>query len=712
MKALSSTSHAWRLWCARAVFAAAAVFTIADASADPAPDTSDWKCMQCPFLQGFETTSEAGVMYASGTNATFGRYTGVDHSGAYADVSGSGQARGNDGAYLNYDLERLGLASRDGYVEGGREGRYDLRVSYDGQPARLYDTGATPFQANGTILLLPAGWVPAGSTAAMSALNSSLSSARLESDRRTTALLARFFASDRWTLFGELRRQEHVGTGLTSASFLTEAVQLPQPFAYVTNSFEGGAAWAARTASLRLTYTGSWFSDNNDSVTFANPYLPIVPGSLQGRLGVPPSNNLQQLAAVGNVLLPWSTTLTFAASLGTLKQNAAFLPVSSLPGSTVPDPRSLDGDVHLSHYSLGLASRPWPKLNLRGNARYDGRDDKTTPLIIAYIATDTFPSGEAMTPRYSEDRMHLDGGADYTVAHWLRIGVGGKLDEIHYGPGQIVTWTQNAESSGHATITPIAPLSFTVKIGNGLRKSSSFDAGALPPAESSQIYAYNYAPRDRVFSTFTSVWAATATLAWSMEGSIAKDDYRSSVRGLLATHEQRGSTMLTWTPRDTLSAYIDGGYERLFNLQNGSAGAGTPTWFAAMTQRFWNLGIGGRWVPQERWTLSLDYMHAPSYDNTDTTAGGLQQPFPQNWTRLDTAHFEVSYQWTAATQIHFRYTREQYNSNDWALNGVAPSTVPTLLALGVQPYRDNVNVFGVTARYQFGRDNTATDKSP
>jgi MtrB/PioB family decaheme-associated outer membrane protein len=705
MKAILS-SHAW---LASSVLA---LFAFASASADPeTPDTSGWKCTQCPFLQGAETTSEAGVMYASGANATFGRYTGIDHSGPYADASGSGQVRSGDGSYLDYDLERLGLASRDGYVEGGREGRYDLRVSYDGQPTQLYDTGSTPFQANGTRLGLPAGWVPAGSTAGMSALNASLLPLQLESDRRTTALLARYFASQSWTIFGEFRRQEHDGTGLTSASFLTEAMQLPQPFDYVTNSFEGGAAWAGRKASLRLTYTGSWFSDDNDAITFANPYLPIVPGSTQGQLGVPPSNNLQQIAAVGNVLLPWSTTLTYTASLGTLKQNASFLPFSSLPGSAVPDPSSLDGNVHLSHYALGLASRPWPKLNLRGNASYDGHDDKTTPLTLAYIVTDTFPGGTVVTPRYSEDRMHLDGGADYTVARWLRIGVGGTLDEIHYGPGQVVTWTQNAQSWGRATVTPIAPLSFTLKIGNGLRKASSFNADAFPSEENPNIYQYEYAPRDRVFSTFTGAWTATATLTWSLEGSIAKDDYRSSPLGLLATHEQRGSTTLTWTPRETLSAYIDLGYERLFNLQNGITGLDASPWFAADSDRFWNLGIGGRWVPQERWTLSLDYLMAPSYDNTDTTAGGLQQAFPQNWTKLDSTRFSVGYQWTPAMQIHVRYTREQYNSNDWAVNGVGVSTIPNLLALGVQPYRDNVNVFGLTVRYQFGRDSAPSAKS-
>jgi Putative outer membrane beta-barrel porin, MtrB/PioB len=145
----------------------------------------------------------------------------------------------------------------------------------------------------------------------------------------------------------------------------------------------------------------------------------------------------------------------------------------------------------------------------------------------------------------------------------------------------------------------------------------------------------------------------------------------------------------------------------LFNLQSGSAGTNEPPWLASSTERFWNLGIGGRWVPQERWTLSLDYLLAPSYDSIDTTSGGLSQPFPQNWTKLDSTRLDLAYKWTSALQVHVRYTRETYNSNDWAINGVGPATVPNLLALGVQPYRDNVNLFGITVRYQFGRETPA-----
>jgi hypothetical protein len=254
-------------------------------------------------------------------------------------------------------------------------------------------------------------------------------------------------------------------------------------------------------------------------------------------------------------------------------------------------------------------------------------------------------------------------------------------------------------------------LSFTLKMGNALRKASSFNDAALPPEENPLIRESNYAPRDRVFSSLTGAWTATSTLTWSAEGFLAKDDYRSSPLGLQAVHEWRASSTLTWTPHDTLSAYINGGYERLFNLQNGYTGPDTAPWLASDTERFWNIDIGTRWVPQERWTLTIDYLIAPSYDDTDSTVAGLSQAFPQYSTKLDSTRFEVAYKWTSALQIHFRYTRETFNSNDWAINGVGPSTVPNLLALGVQPYRDNVNLFGLTVRYQFGQDGATAPKS-
>ena len=40
-----------------------------------------------------------------------------------------------------------------------------------------------------------------------------------------------------------------------------------------------------------------------------------------------------------------------------------------------------------------------------------------------------------------------------------------------------------------------------------------------------------------------------------------------------------------------------------------------------------------------------------------------------------------------------------------------PSTVANLLSLGIQPYRDNVNLFGLAVRFQLGREDATPQQS-
>lgn len=690
------------VWLVTAVGVAAAHAETRAADAAP-PDTSAWKCEQCPFYQGYAAEVGVGATYANGANDSYGRYTGINHNGVYADLGANGQWASKDGAYLSYDLENLGLSSRDGTVEAGQQGHYNVRVNYSGLPSRLYDTTETPFTGSADRLSLPSGWQTAGSTSGMTQLGASLHALDIETERRTVSLLGQFFASPAWTVFGEFQHQEKKGTGLTGGAFLTDAVQLPQPTDYVTNSLEAGVTWAGRIASARLAYTGSWFSDGNDSLTWSNPYLPVVPGSTDGRMALPPSNNLQQVSASGDVRLPlWATSLTYNASIGKLRQDDAFLPLSTLSGVAALPESSLDGDVHVSHYALGLSSRPLSKLYVHGTATYDGRDDHTAPLTIPYIVTDTLPGGTAVTPRYGEDRTRLEGSADYRLFSWIRAGAGGSFVDTTFAPGQVLTYTHESQAWGHATISPFSTLSLTLKGGSGNRNASSFHLEALPPGESPLLRAFEYAPRDRTIFSISSAWELTSKLSWTLEGTYANDAYRLSSLGLQYGHDRTLSSTLTWTPREHLSLYMNGGYQRQTALQLGNNTPAAPDWQVNDVQRYWSLGAGGQWTLNERWDLGLDYVHSASSVGTDITAGGPSQAFPENDSRLDSLWVNATYHWTRAFRLRVRYGHEKYDSNDWAIDNVGPATVANLLAVGAQPFRHDVNAVGLTLFYRIG----------
>jgi MtrB/PioB family decaheme-associated outer membrane protein len=673
-------------------------------ASEPDVDTSNWKCEQCPFFTGYDGDVEAGAFGASGANDSYGRYTGIVKGHVYADAGASGTLQNADGTYLKYDFQDLGLPSRDGIIEGGKDGRYALALDYDGQPNRIYDDTVTPFRGVGSgTLTLPNGWVHAGSTSAMTSLDSSLTPVDLGYDWRTVTLSGRYFAGSDWTFYSKLSRQEKEGTDLIGASFLTQAVELPEPIDYVTTAFEAGARWSGQRSSLQLTYTGSWFDDNTDSLHFANPYPPIVPGSTSGQLALPPSNNLQQVAASGDIHFPHpATTLTFAFSIGKLNQDEGFLPLSTLPGSASLGVGSLDGDLRLTHYSLGLSSRPSTRLYLRGSASYDGRDDHTPIITVpSYIVTDTFPGGPATALRYGEDRSRAEGSADFTAARWLRLGVGGKYQLVHYAPGQVVTWTHDGQGWGRAVVTPHAGVTLTLKAGGDTRKASAFDVLALPVLENPTLRDYNIAPRDQRFYSLTGAWAISPTVSWSLEGFIANDNYPLSALGLQSGHERRAATTLTYTPQERLSLYVDAGYQTLDFAQDGYTGAVTAPWQVTDNERFWSTSAGMHLLLRARWDLNLDYTHAPSYANTDTVVGGLAQVFPENSTTLDSVHFDLRYRWTSALSVHLRYAYEKYDSSDWAFAGVGPATLPNLLSVGHMPYYHDVNLVGLSARYSF-----------
>lgn len=668
----------------------------------PRPDTSAWTCKLCVFYTGVKAKVEVGAIEASGANFASGRYSGIARSGAYAHVSGQGRWRTRGGAYGNFEADRLGLSSRHIAVTVGQEGRYEFHATYQGQPFHQYDDTVTPYRmgAEGS-LRLPSGWTSANSTQGMTALQASLTAVRIESERRTVSLSGRYFTSSVWTLVGKLTHTERTGTDATGASFLTEALELPEPVDYVTNDVHAGALWRAAGASMNISYEGSWFEDKTDQLLFQNPYEPLAPGSTSGLLSLAPDNNLQQASVSGELALPvWSGALTYLATVGRLAEDGAFLPGSTLVSDPVLLSGSLPGNVDVTHYALGLALQPAARLDLRGRAMYDGRDDHIAVLAIPYVVTDAYPGGVAVTPRYGEDRLRLTGRADYGLFRWVRVGVGGEYVHTHYGPGQVLSSLSQLQAWGEATVTPIAAVSITVKGGSSRRDASRFNAAVLPPAENPLLLAYDYAPRDREFMQVRGTWAIDARLAWSLEGSAATDAYRLSQFGLSDGRQRELSSTLTWSPGQPWSVYLEGSYEHLEATQYALQLPASVAWQGRNGEYFWTAGTGGTWTVSTRWSLKADYVRARSRSDTGLQSVGILQAFPEDSTTLDTVKVDADYRYSPALSLRMRYERDQFDSTDWALQGVYPDTIPLLLALGAQPYRYTVDSVALSFAYR------------
>ena len=664
-----------------------------------APDTSNWKCESCPFFKGYDADASAGAIYADGANASFGRYSGIDEDKTYVDAAAAGDWRTESGTYARYSLEDLGLDSRSGRATLGSEGKYDVSLFYDGLPWNRFDETVTPFSGTGT-LALPSTWVRAGNTRGMTALGASLGEIDVGTERKTYGVGARYLAGTKWQFYANYRRYEKEGTGYTYGAFLTQAVQLPEPVDYVDDTFEVGAVWNTARATARLSFTGSEFKNEFTSLTFQNPYTPLFGAAGTGRLALAPDNEAMHVNLSGNFVFGPRAVLTYGAGIGKLEQDDEFLPLSTAPGA--PTPRaSLDGEVDHAHYNLGLALRPLDKLNLRGQARYDERDDKTPPLTVAYVVTDTVSGGTETTPRYGYERTRLDGTADYALFPWLKLQGGLLWDEIEREQQEVAKTTEDGGFLS-ARLTPAGGYSVTFKAGQFHREADGFDLAARAPSENPLLRKYNLANRDRWLYEIVGSAGIGDSVVVSLQGRRTDDAYRRSPLGLTDGSTAQIGGNVGWTASEKLNFYFDASYQNYDSKQLGQAAPAGAAWEATNDDEFYTLALGGRWAFSETLNFTADLVHAESRGETTLFTGGAPDAYPEIKTKLDAIRLGANYRFSPALGIGVRVEYESFDEDNWAYDGVTPAASPTLLSMNPTADTHDVLLVAFNFTYRFG----------
>jgi MtrB/PioB family decaheme-associated outer membrane protein len=695
------------------LFAAAVAFGAIPA-AFAQVDTSEWTCEFCPFASGYTADVDVGASYVSDDAARFGNANGYDEEGAYVDLEGEGHYA-NAGYQLNWFAEDLGLDSRVLELDGGRQGRYGFYLGYSELPYRLFDSTSTIYTASAPdSLTLPSGWITGTQTSDFTNLASSLRPENIESDRKTMSAGGHYLATSGLRFFADYRHQERDGVDIVSAANFTQASLLPRFIDFETELVDLGVNYSKGPLNLSLAWFGSFFSNKLLSLTWENAFT-SPPGEVERRMAQEPDNKFQQFTLSGNYRFnAWDTVFAFSAAMGEGTQDDALLPYTINPNivaAALPS-TSLDGQVDTGNYALTLTSNPLPKARIKLAYRYDERDNQTAQLPWSRVIVDSFASGESeLNTPYSFERTRLSASGSYDLFSDLRVSAGYDRTALDRDFQEVAEQT---EDSGWGRVRWRAAdwLDVDAKGGASSRDIDRYDTSiASGFGQNPLLRKYNLAYRYREFGELTvSASPSAAPVTATLSALWADDSYTRSTLGMTDGTTTHWTVDLNWAASARTSVYVFGGQETIEAEQAGSETFADPDWVANHDDDFLILG-GGLQLNQLRddTSLRLDYTRTEGETRIAmTTSGTGQSEFPAIDSTLDSLRLTVNHRRSEKLEIDLTLRYESFQTNDWAIAGVEPATVPTVLSLGADPYDYDVWVLGLSFRYRIGlADSTA-----
>ena len=673
-------------------------------------DTSDWLCEFCPFEDGSRGDYRLGASSVSDDSAYLGNASGYDEEGVYANVDGEGSATGENHR-LRWVLEDLGLDSRFAAVEGSRPGSFDYRLAYRELPYRRFDTTVSVFsQAAGDTLSLPASWNPQPTTGAMAdQIGSALQRRNIESDRSIFDVGGRYLAGG-FSLSADYRRQQNDGVRSFGGSSFTNAALLPMPFDHVTDEIDIGLRYAAGNGFVSLGWYLSDFQNDNAALNWDHP----LGASAQAEpsryaLAQAPDNQYSRLSVAAGYAFPdIATTVSLSAAFGQIEQDTEFLGYTVNPDvAAEPLPRSsLDGEIDTSRYAFALTSRPLDKTRLRLSYRYDERDNKTARDLWNRVIVDSLLSGspEQNIP-YSFERAQLKLSGDYDLLDTLRLSAGYERRDIDRDFQEVAEQTEDT-AWGRLRWRPARSVEIEVRGGGSKRDIDAYnETFAAEFGQNPLMRKYHLAYRERRFGEFTASWSPSATpVSMTFAAAYADDDYAQSALGLVEAEEAAYTLDLGWSVSEKSSAYFNVGIENIDSEQLGSASFAAPDWVAKNEDGFTTIGAGFRMRQiADRIDLRVDYTHSEGKSKilVDSLADGASR-FPDLETTLDDLNLRLVYRRSERLELDLSLRYQRFESEDWALQDVAPATIPVVLTLGAEPYDDETIIVGLGFRYAMG----------
>ncbi|MDL0431290.1 MtrB/PioB family decaheme-associated outer membrane protein [Marinobacter sp. TBZ242] len=667
-------------------------------------DGTTEECESCAFDWEPRGYVEAGILWLEDDEPEFTDYRGFDRDGFFLNGAIDVIDRNEDGAYWSLEGRNLGLGSRNAAVRAGKQGTVDYFLEYQEWEHHLYDSAKTVFSGAGTErLTLPGGWTRGDTTKDLTDLDIALRNIDIELERKTLSTGLQFFQGERWDYNFEYTADERDGTRLTGGSFLLRSAILPEPVDDITHRFDLSVGYLANLWQLRLAYHGSFFDNDNQSLTWDNPF--IVPGDTpRGRSAAAPDNSFNRLMLSGAFRPTRWLNGSGHIAVGRLEQDDSFIPATINPDiGPVGLPRqNLDAKVNTLNARLRLTGNATRRLTLNAEGFFDERDNDTPVDSYRQVDTDLFVAELRENRPYSFEKSGGELSADYRLTNNTDVSTGYGIERSEF-TFQEVDATDTDLYFGELRTRPGERVELRLRLGWEDRDiDGSYDPLAVAPPENPLLRKFNLADRDRREIRISGNYYASEQLSFGLNSVYADDDYHNSLIGLTNAVDRMVTLDASWSPGQNLNAYVYFSRQNIVSDIAGSESFGRPDWFAMHDDTINTLGGGVQareLIPHLE--LGIDLAYTRSRGNISVDSRASDQRFPQlEADRISTriyGEYSVSDRWS----YRLDYWLEHYQQQDFFNDGVAPDTTDNVLTAGLQSPDYVIHAAGISARYRF-----------
>ncbi|MBI3042926.1 MAG: MtrB/PioB family decaheme-associated outer membrane protein [Betaproteobacteria bacterium] len=627
------------------------------------PVAGDWN---------YRLSAEAGAVHGSSRAPSLHDY-GDYGSGLVLNDFRFALDQGAPARYLDVTAGAVGRDDQHFRASFGRNGDFRTSLYFSQIPKLFTDRARTVFQGAGSgNLTLPAGLVPGNNTPAQ--LAAALEPApffELGFTRKTAGLDFDATPGTDWRLYARYAQDRKTGTrpsGGASGYPGAPAVETIEPLDYKTHNVSAGLQWVRDAHQANLGYSGSFFRNGIDTLSWENPLTLGDPAVLQrSRVDLYPDNSFHNLKLDASAALPLRGRLSGGLSWSRMSQDDALIAHTVNSGilggvnlanwnTTAALSRASAGariDTRLIH--LSGAFSPLRDLSLQARLRRYEEDNKTRYIAFnpltgqsGYIGLDgannvNIVPGLFRVPVHSipfehrKDSYGVEG--DYRLLRRTSVTLGYER-EINRHPHREHARTD--EERFRAALNnrdiPWATIRLTFEHATRSGDNYNFDPNQMfysgaalinAPATLAELRKYDVADRTQRILNGRVNFLVARDMDLAVAGRRLENDYGAAY-GRLGERITAFNLEWNWQPRPAASAYAHYGFERRHNrmaqISDDPAGWGTG-----------NPNAGGAAYPlANRWeegsrddahTVGLGFRYAFSRATLETGYTYLYSPY-------------------------------------------------------------------------------------